>query len=55
MVSDRKCPFRFLTMLKPYAISIPGAAAWSRKQFDELADGVKRPQVGMQGACLYSP
>lgn len=31
------------------AISIPGAAAWSRKQFDELADWVKRPQVGMQG------
>lgn len=31
------------------AISIPGAAAWSRKQFDELTDWVKRPQVGMQG------
>jgi aspartyl-tRNA synthetase len=31
------------------AISVPSAAAWTRKQFDELTDWVKRPQVGMQG------
>jgi len=31
------------------AISVPGGAAWTRKQFDELTDWVKRPQVGMQG------
>jgi aspartyl-tRNA synthetase len=31
------------------AISVPSAAAWSRKQFDELTDWVKRPQVGMHG------
>jgi len=31
------------------AITVPGAAAWSRKQFDELTDWVKRPQIGMQG------
>jgi aspartyl-tRNA synthetase len=31
------------------AISVPGAAAWTRKQFDELTEWVKRPQVGMQG------
>jgi aspartyl-tRNA synthetase len=31
------------------AIAVPSAAAWSRKQFDELTDWVKRPQVGMQG------
>ena len=31
------------------AISVPGGAAWSRKQFDELTDWVKRPQIGMQG------
>jgi aspartyl-tRNA synthetase len=31
------------------AISVPGAATWTRKQFDELTEWVKRPQVGMQG------
>ena len=31
------------------AIAVPSAASWSRKQFDELTDWVKRPQVGMQG------
>ncbi len=31
------------------AIAVPGAAAWTRKQFDELTDWVKRPQIGMQG------
>ena len=31
------------------AIAVPSAAAWTRKQFDELTDWVKRPQVGMQG------
>ncbi len=31
------------------AIAVPSAATWSRKQFDELTDWVKRPQVGMQG------
>ncbi len=31
------------------AISVPGAAAWTRKQFDSLTDWVKRPQIGMQG------
>jgi aspartyl-tRNA synthetase len=31
------------------AISMPGAAFWTRKQFDELTDWVKRPQIGMQG------
>ncbi len=31
------------------AIAVTSAAAWSRKQFDELTDWVKRPQVGMQG------
>ena len=31
------------------AISVPGGAAWTRKQFDELTDWVKRPQIGMQG------
>jgi aspartyl-tRNA synthetase len=31
------------------AIAVPSAADWSRKQFDELTDWVKRPQVGMQG------
>jgi aspartyl-tRNA synthetase len=31
------------------AISVPGGAAWTRKQFDELSDWVKRPQIGMQG------
>jgi aspartyl-tRNA synthetase len=31
------------------AIVVPAAAAWSRKQFDDLTDWVKRPQIGMQG------
>jgi aspartyl-tRNA synthetase len=31
------------------AIAVPTAAAWTRKQFDELTDWVKRPQIGMQG------
>jgi aspartyl-tRNA synthetase len=31
------------------AIVSPGAAAWTRKQFDELTDWVKRPQIGMKG------
>src|SRR5450432_317051 len=31
------------------AIAVPGGAFWTRKQFDELADWVKRPQIGMQG------
>jgi aspartyl-tRNA synthetase len=31
------------------AIVVPSAAAWTRKQFDELTDWVKRPQIGMQG------
>jgi aspartyl-tRNA synthetase len=31
------------------AIVVPAAAAWSRKQFDELTEWVKRPQIGMQG------
>ncbi|MDP4211459.1 MAG: aspartate--tRNA ligase [Bacteroidota bacterium] len=31
------------------AISIPAAAAWTRKQFDAWTDWVKRPQIGMQG------
>jgi aspartyl-tRNA synthetase len=31
------------------AISVPGGAAWTRKQFDDLTDWVKRPQIGMQG------
>ena len=31
------------------AICVPGGAAWTRKQFDELTDWVKRPQIGMQG------
>ena len=31
------------------AISVPGGAGWTRKQFDELTDWVKRPQIGMQG------
>jgi len=35
----------------PYvgAIAVPGAAAWSRKQVDELTEWVKRPQVGAKG------
>jgi aspartyl-tRNA synthetase len=31
------------------AIAVPGGAYWTRKQFDELTDWVKRPQIGMQG------
>jgi aspartyl-tRNA synthetase len=31
------------------AIAVPGGAAWTRKQFDELTDWVKRPQIGMKG------
>jgi aspartyl-tRNA synthetase len=31
------------------AIAVPSADAWTRKQFDELTDWVKRPQIGMQG------
>jgi aspartyl-tRNA synthetase len=31
------------------AVAVPAAAAWTRKQFDELTDWVKRPQIGMQG------
>ena len=31
------------------AIAVAGGAAWTRKQFDELTDWVKRPQIGMQG------
>jgi aspartyl-tRNA synthetase len=31
------------------AIAVHGGAAWTRKQFDELTDWVKRPQIGMQG------
>lgn len=31
------------------AIAVPGAAAYTRKQIDELTDWVKRPQIGMQG------
>jgi aspartyl-tRNA synthetase len=30
-------------------ISVPGAAAWTRKQFDTLTEWVKRPQIGMKG------
>ena len=30
-------------------VAVPGGAAWTRKQFDELTDWVKRPQIGMQG------
>jgi aspartyl-tRNA synthetase len=31
------------------AISVPGAAAYTRKQTDELTEWVKRPQIGMKG------
>ncbi len=31
------------------AISIPGAASFTRKQTDDLAEWVKRPQIGMTG------
>ena len=30
-------------------ISVPGAAAWTRKQFDAVTEWVKRPQIGMKG------
>lgn len=31
------------------AISVPGAAEYTRKQLDELTEWVKRPQIGMNG------
>jgi aspartyl-tRNA synthetase len=31
------------------AICVPSGASWSRKQFDELTEWVKRPQIGMNG------
>lgn len=31
------------------AISLPGGSVWTRKQFDELTEWLKRPQIGMQG------
>ena len=31
------------------AITIPGGAAYTRKQLDELTEWVKRPQIGMKG------
>lgn len=31
------------------AISVPHAAAWTRKQLDELTEWVKRPQIGATG------
>jgi aspartyl-tRNA synthetase len=31
------------------AIAVPGGAAYTRKQIDELTEWVKRPQIGMQG------
>lgn len=31
------------------AISVPGAAEYTRKQLDELTEWVKRPQIGMTG------
>ena len=31
------------------AIAVPGAAAYTRKQTDELTEWVKRPQIGMKG------
>ena len=31
------------------AITVPGGAAYTRKQLDELTDWVKRPQIGMMG------
>jgi aspartyl-tRNA synthetase len=31
------------------AIAVPGAAAYTRKQTDELTEWVKRPQIGMNG------
>ena len=35
------------------AISVSGAAAWTRKQLDELTDWVRRPQIGA-GGLIYS-
>lgn len=35
------------------AISVPGAASYSRKQLDALTNWVKRPQIGMSG-LIYS-
>ena len=35
------------------AISVTGAAAWTRKQLDELTDWVRRPQIGA-GGLIYS-
>jgi aspartyl-tRNA synthetase len=39
------------------AIAIPGAAAYTRRELDELAEWVKRPQIGMRGLVhiKYSP
>ncbi len=34
------------------AISVPGAAEYSRKQTDELIEWVKRPQIGMAGLAF---
>ncbi|TXH58910.1 MAG: aspartate--tRNA ligase, partial [Bacteroidia bacterium] len=34
------------------AIAVPGCAAYSRKQTDELIDWVKRPQIGMKGLAF---
>jgi aspartyl-tRNA synthetase len=31
------------------AITVPGGAAYTRKQLDELTEWVKRPQIGMKG------
>lgn len=31
------------------AIAVPGGAAFTRKQLDELTEWVKRPQIGMKG------
>ena len=37
-------------------ICVPGGAAYTRKQLDELTDWVKRPQIGMSGLiyCRYN-
>lgn len=39
------------------AISVPGAAEYTRKQTDELTEWVKRPQIGMKGLAFikYNP
>jgi aspartyl-tRNA synthetase len=34
------------------AISVPGAAEYTRKQTDELVEWVKRPQIGMKGLAF---